>query len=104
MTSPVMDSFSDPSFASILVTSLLLLLIGFIVHSYLVDPLRGVPGPFWASVSRLWLMQQVRRGDLDKTFRKLHHKLGPSFRESLLVRVLMMESAQCREDRKDCPR
>lgn len=39
-----------------------------------------IPGPFWASVSRAWLVRQVQHGDLEKTTRLLHRIHGPIVR------------------------
>jgi hypothetical protein len=43
-------------------------------------PLSKVPGPFWPSVTRLWLTYAVWRGDLDVVQRELHRKHGPLVR------------------------
>jgi hypothetical protein len=43
-------------------------------------PLSKVPGPFWPSVTRLWLTYAVSRGDLDVVQRELHKIYGPLVR------------------------
>lgn len=35
-----------------------------IFRSWLEDPLQKVPGPFWASLSKLWLLRQIYSGEL----------------------------------------
>lgn len=39
-------------------------------------PLRIFPGPFWASVTRLWITYHNVRGDEPWTFQALHRKYG----------------------------
>lgn len=43
-------------------------------------PLSKVPGPFWPSVTRLWLTHAAWRGDLDVVQRALHRRYGPLVR------------------------
>jgi len=38
--------------------------------------LRGVPGPFMASFTRLWKLRQMYRGDMHLTDIALHRKYG----------------------------
>jgi hypothetical protein len=42
-------------------------------------PLAQFPGPFWASVSRIWTVLHVLPGNAEKTQRKLHEKYGLGF-------------------------
>lgn len=52
--------------------------LGSIVYLRFYSPLSKCPGPFWASISRTWIMWQVIRGDLEKTQLILHEKHGES--------------------------
>jgi|SRR5277367_1113914 len=58
------------------------LLLGFIVKRRYLSPLRRFPGPFWASVTRWWLVRSIFCGDHEKTMRRLHAKYGPIIRIS----------------------
>jgi hypothetical protein len=40
------------------------------------DPLRDVPGPFFARFTRLWLLRQYVKGNYQKTNVKLHDQYG----------------------------
>ncbi len=51
-------------------------------YARLVHPLKHIPGPFWASVTRLWMIHHVLRGDMDVVQRALHQKYGPLVRIS----------------------
>lgn len=50
--------------------------IAWAAYMRLFHPLAGIPGPFWASLSRTWLAIQVYRGHIDIVQRDLHDKLG----------------------------
>lgn len=62
--------------------TILTLLLAFIIKRRYLSPLRRFPGPFWASVTRWWLVHQIFRGDHEKTMLKLHAKYGPIIRIS----------------------
>jgi len=47
-----------------------------IVYARTLHPLAKVPGPFWPSVSRTWLMWHHHRGDIEIVERELHKKYG----------------------------
>ncbi|KAK5060098.1 hypothetical protein LTR84_009982 [Exophiala bonariae] len=47
-----------------------------------VDPLRSVPGPTLARLSRVWYLSQVRRGNFEKKNIELHEQYGPIVRIS----------------------
>lgn len=51
-----------------------------IVYAVTLHPLAKVPGPFWASVTRLWYMFKVHQGHFDQVQRALHKKYGPVVR------------------------
>ena len=47
-----------------------------IVYARFFHPLAKYPGPFLASISRLWLLLQVASANVDQTQRELHKKHG----------------------------
>lgn len=47
-----------------------------IIYAVTLHPLAKVPGPFWASVTRLWYMYQVKTGHMDRIQRELHKQYG----------------------------
>ena len=51
-----------------------------IFYTRTLHPLASIPGPFWASVSRLWYMYRIYVGDMHHVQRKLHEKYGPVVR------------------------
>lgn len=51
-----------------------------IVYARTLHPLAKIPGPFWPSVSRSWLMYRALVGDLEVHQRDLHDKYGPVVR------------------------
>ncbi|CBF77081.1 protein CYP675A1 [Aspergillus nidulans FGSC A4] len=54
--------------------------IMWITYTRWFHPLAQFPGPFWASVSRIWTVLHVLPGNAEKTQRKLHEKYGPIVR------------------------
>ncbi len=76
-------SISDliPTFSTALSINLLLAFLVvyetvWIVYARFFHPLRKVPGPFLASVSRIWIIWNVSRADCEKTQRQLHEQYG----------------------------
>ena len=59
--------------ASLLVAVLLILNW---LRSVIFDPLRGIPGPFIARFTRLWLLRQYIKGNYHKTNIELHKEYG----------------------------
>jgi hypothetical protein len=51
-----------------------------IVYTRTLHPLASVPGPFWASTSRLWYMYRIYVGDMHAVQRRLHEQYGPVIR------------------------
>ncbi|GAB7353809.1 hypothetical protein MBLNU459_g4187t1 [Dothideomycetes sp. NU459] len=65
----------------ILVPSLLLTYyLLWIVYARTLHPLARVPGPFLASISRLWVVHHLLRGDMEHEQRRLHAKHGALIR------------------------
>lgn len=50
--------------------------VTWIVYARVFHPLARFPGPFWASVSRAWIVRSVIRGNPHGTQRLLHAKYG----------------------------
>jgi hypothetical protein len=57
-------------------------IVGFIVKRRYLSPLRRFPGPFWASVTRWWLVREIFLGKHEKNMLRLHAKYGPIVRIS----------------------
>lgn len=55
---------------------LLGLLLSFTLRQRVFHPLASVPGPFWASLSRLWLTKHSWDGDMNTTMIELHSRHG----------------------------
>ncbi|KAJ9606160.1 hypothetical protein H2200_009121 [Cladophialophora chaetospira] len=51
-----------------------------VVYTRVLHPLHGIPGPFWASVTRTWYTLASSKGDLEHVQRALHGKYGPLVR------------------------
>ena len=69
------DSLQKPLNALV---CMLLLQISWIVYQRVFSPLARIPGPFWASVSRLWYVRRTAAGDMHKYTKALHEKYGAS--------------------------
>jgi Cytochrome P450 len=54
--------------------------ITWIIYARFFHPYSDVPGPFFASISRLWLGASISNGDAEWTQRALHARLGPLVR------------------------
>ena len=67
---------ATPTSALLLTSSLLGLWLLFQLFSYLRDPLKDIPGPFWARFTRLWYFREVANGQFEKTNVALHRKYG----------------------------
>ncbi|PGG96365.1 hypothetical protein GX51_07860 [Blastomyces parvus] len=61
--------------------------VGWVVYCRYFHPLRSIPGPPFASISRLWLVYKTATGDVEHTQRALHKKHG------YLVRIAPNELA-----------
>lgn len=59
---------------------LVLYLCSWILYCRWFHSFRDIPGPFWASVSRLWLAAGVLSGKAEHTQRALHRRYGPLVR------------------------
>lgn len=70
------DLSSVRAFFQISLLLLALYFVTWVIYTRYFHPLSGIPGPFWASVSRIWLANQAASGRLDKVIRNLHGELG----------------------------
>lgn len=53
-------------------------LIGWVVYQRFLSPYEGIPGPFWASISRFWYLQRIEAGDMHRVTKELHRIYGTS--------------------------
>ena len=53
-------------------------LASWIIYCRYLHPLRAIPGPFLASISRAWIVWRTASGDMEYTQRALHRKHGMS--------------------------
>ncbi|KAI6889412.1 cytochrome P450 [Hortaea werneckii] len=60
----------------LLLAGLSLLTISYVLYQRFFHPLASVPGPFWASISRLWITKHSWDGDMSVTMIALHKKHG----------------------------
>lgn len=58
------------------------------IYSHFFHPLAKYPGPFLASVSRVWIAYRVIRGDMDKVQRDLHRRYGIYYLVFILLPVV----------------
>lgn len=63
-------------FSTSLVYSSILLLIGLAVQRRYFSALAKIPGPFWASITRLWNVWYIVKGDHNLRLIDLHDKHG----------------------------
>lgn len=68
------------SYASYASLALLYYVLFRIANAWRLHPLRPIPGSFLASVTRLWMVYHVWKGDTDVIQRALHQKHGPLVR------------------------
>lgn len=52
------------------------LLLAYVFYQQVLSPLAGIPGPFFASLSRLWLTELSWRGGTHEVMVALHKKYG----------------------------
>jgi hypothetical protein len=54
--------------------------LAWIIYALTFHPLRKIPGPLLATISRLWYMRKIWTEDVEKDERALHAKYGPLIR------------------------
>jgi hypothetical protein len=74
---PLAGQASDAVLLSFFVTACL---SAYIIYQRFFHPLASVPGPFWASLTRLWITKHSWDGDMHRTMIALHEKHGPIVR------------------------
>jgi hypothetical protein len=65
---------------SLFIPVLLATVACWILYTRLFHPLRHIPGPFLASITRLWYVQQIRLSTWPQKNRELHARYGPLVR------------------------
>jgi len=79
---PAYDLFHTPLVNAVFHNALLLsfLLFGsaiaYVIYQRFFHPLASVPGPFWASLTRLWITKHSWDGDMHRVMIALHAKHG----------------------------
>ena len=69
-------TLSPSNTACAVLVLLLLTTIGSAVFSRYFDRLSHFPGPFWGSITRLWITYHMFKGDLHRVLREGHEKWG----------------------------
>lgn len=77
---PSVDSVATTLVSHYLVTIFISFIIGYIVYQRYFAPLAGIPGPFWASLGKGWLIVRAKKGDLHRELIRLHELHGPLVR------------------------
>ena len=70
----------DPLYWSLLLLIASLSILVYVAYQRLFSPLAGIPGPFAASLSRLWLTFAIRKGGMHERLPALHRQYGPLVR------------------------
>ena len=78
MTPQITDMFpqSLSHIPSLLLLGVIVSAAIYIVYQRFSHPLASVPGPFWASLSRLWMTKHSWDGDMNTTMISLHEEHG----------------------------
>lgn len=77
---PSLTSVVTALISHYLVTIFISFLLGYVVYQRCFAPLAGVPGPFWASLGKGWLIVRAKKGDLHRELIRLHELHGPLVR------------------------
>ncbi|KIX95527.1 uncharacterized protein Z520_08647 [Fonsecaea multimorphosa CBS 102226] len=68
------------SYLYLLGIALVVYYVGWIIYALCFHPLRHIPGPFLARISRAWITWHILRGDMEYEQRRLHDMYGPLVR------------------------
>ena len=60
----------------LLLACLVVLPLAYVVYQRRFSPFAGIPGPFLASLSRLWMTKHSWDGDMNRTMIDLHREIG----------------------------
>ena len=74
------SGFLSVAFLSRLAITLLMLEVGWIFYYRFLHQFSDIPGPLFASISRLWLATSVAGGRIEHIQRALHKRYGPLVR------------------------
>ncbi|KAH7407469.1 cytochrome P450 [Cadophora sp. MPI-SDFR-AT-0126] len=77
---PQFESFQNLSLGTIAPLLASIGLVWVIVYRCFFHPLAAIPGPFWAKLSKLWLLQHDFSWKGSESLHKLHQKYGPIVR------------------------
>lgn len=69
-------SFSTPDILSSLAGLVFAWYLGSCIWYHYMSPISDIPGPFWASFSRIWLIRTLRKGRGASELVDLHEKYG----------------------------
>lgn len=64
------------------IVTIVLYFLGWIVYCRYFHPLQSIPGPFLASISRVWVVYKTWSGNMEHTQRALHNKYGEKWQSS----------------------
>jgi hypothetical protein len=77
---PSLGSIATTLVSHYLVTIFVSFALGYVVYQRHFAPLAGIPGPFWASLGKGWLIVRAKKGDLHRELIRLHELHGPLVR------------------------
>jgi hypothetical protein len=77
---PSLGSVANTLVYHYLVTIFVSFTLGYVVYQRVFAPLAGVPGAFWASLGKGWLIVRAKKGDLHRELIRLHELHGPLVR------------------------
>ncbi|KAL3418686.1 cytochrome p450 pisatin [Phlyctema vagabunda] len=75
----MISNLADVSLGSLLLSCGGLLVL-YVIGQYALDPLRRIPGPFFARFTRLWYFVEIYKGTFERTNIALHKRYGPVVR------------------------
>lgn len=77
LTSAVVESLARPD---VLILISVVAVAGYVLYERFLAPCAGIPGPFFASLSRWWMIKHSLDGDMNRVMIQLHEKYGPLVR------------------------
>jgi hypothetical protein len=69
----IATALSNPLFDA---AALVLAAVGWVVYQRVFSPYAGIPGPFWASITRFWYLRRINAEDFHRYTKELHKKYG----------------------------
>lgn len=55
---------------------IIVFIVLYVIYIRFLSPLVKIPGPFWACISRLWIVRLSRKGNMHRVMLRLHEKYG----------------------------